>query len=116
MNQREIKFRALLLNKRMVGGDLIQYFTLEDVWAGDDFWTLINPETVMQFTGLKDKTSELAEVYEGDIIDSEGKIKGNIYESPQIYKEGTDLLIEGMGTEKWRNTESVAMGRGCKYA
>lgn len=69
---------------------------------------------VMQFTGLHDKNS-LKELYEGDIIDADGNLKGNIYESPQIYEEGIDCLIEGMGTEKWRSTESIAMGRGCKY-
>jgi hypothetical protein len=69
----------------------------------------------LQFTGLHDKNG-VAEVYEGDIIDKEGRIKGNIYESPQIYKKGIDCLVEGMGTKEWRNTESVAMGFGCKYA
>ena len=71
-------------------------------------------EVWMQFTGLHDKT-ELAEIYEGDIIDSNGNLKGNRYESPQIYQEGTDLLITEMGTGAWRDTESIAMGRGCKY-
>lgn len=69
---------------------------------------------LMQFTGLHDKNL-LKELYEGDIIDANGNLKGNIYESPQIYEEGTDCLIEGMGTEKWRSTESIAMGRGCTY-
>lgn len=68
-----------------------------------------------QFTGLLDKNG-LTEVYEGDIIDIIGNIKGNIYESPQIYERGTDLLIERMGTNKWRSTESIAMGRGCMYS
>lgn len=71
--------------------------------------------TPMQFTGLRDKNG-VTEVYEGDIIDIEGNIIGNIYESPQIHKEGVTVIIEGMGTSTWRNTESVAMGRGCKYA
>jgi hypothetical protein len=63
---------------------------------------------------LHDKNG-LAEIYEGDIIDANGNLKGNIYESPQIFKEGIDCLIEGMGTETWRDTESIAVGRGCKY-
>lgn len=68
-----------------------------------------------QFTGLLDKNG-VAEVYEGDIINPLGIIKGNIYESPQVYERGIDCLIEGMGTNAWRDTESRAMGFGCKYA
>lgn len=104
---REIKFRAW--NGRAI--------ILSDDWPNLSgfFGTRSSDEVIMQFTGLKDKNG-VAEVYEGDIIDGEGNIKGNIYESPQIYQEGVDCLIEGMGTNAWRNTESVAMGRGCKYA
>jgi hypothetical protein len=81
-----------------------------DLWGNNE-----KDGVIMQFTGLLDKSKDFTEVYEGDIIGVDGLIKGNIYESPQIYKEGIDCLIEGMGTKKWRDTESVAMGRGCKY-
>lgn len=75
----------------------------------------LNETNLMMFTGLCDK-HELKEIYEGDIISPEGRLKGNVYESPQVYEEGIDCLIEGMGTKTWRDTESIAMGFGCKYA
>lgn len=116
---REIKFRVWdkVSRKMLVAGDS----NLPDLTCNG---CPVEPHTrknfsmemdLMQYTGLKDKNG-LTEVYEGDIIDENGIVKGNIYESPQIYKEGIDCLIEGMGTEAWRNTESIAMGRGCIYS
>ena len=113
MKQRQIKFRALVQSAKT-----IRIYNDVGILNGcvlDKKGEVINKAILVQFTGLLDKNG-LAEVYEGDIIDSQGLIKGNIYESPQIYKEGIDCLIEGMGTKSWRNTESVAMGFGCKYA
>ena len=68
-----------------------------------------------QFTGLLDKNGS-KEVYEGDIIDENGEVIGNVYESPSVYKEGTHHIIAPMGTDAWRGSESIAMGFGCHYA
>lgn len=67
--------------------------------------------TYEQFTGLLDKNG-IAEVYEGDIIDAYGNIKGNIH---QMDKGEVDLVIEGFGTKTWTETEKAGLGRGLTY-
>ena len=71
---------------------------------------------LMQYTGLKDKAKELTDIYEGDIIGANGQVKGNIYETPEVYEEGTDCVIEAMGTNAWARSEQTAIERGCVYA
>ena len=117
---REIKFRAW--DKKSgamveIGEMNVGITTTAWIKDGENARMIVHGENAdfMQFTGLKD-ASGIAELYEGDIIDADGNLKGNIYESPQIYEKGTDCLVEGLGTAIWRDTESIAMGRGCKYA
>lgn len=79
-------------------------------------WHLNMPDleecTLMQFTGLHNKNG-LQEVYEGDIIDEYGNIKGNAYE---MDKGENDLLIQGFGTSAWSETEKKGLERGLKYS
>ena len=66
----------------------------------------------MQSTGLKDKTG-LTEVYEGDIIDSNGFVIGNTYE---LHPRETDLVIQGFGKKIGHTAIQKAMERGCMYS
>ena len=75
----------------------------------------VDPASVRQFTGLLDKNG-LTDVYEYDIIGSDGLLKGNQYDDPGLLKDKTNFLVQGFGTSAWRTTEEKAMGLGCKYA
>lgn len=57
-------------------------------------WCPVNPETVGQFTGLLDKNG-VTEVYEGDIINGDGLVKGN----------GNNILDESTTSRVYYNPE-----------
>jgi hypothetical protein len=115
---REIKFRAWDKEEERIrdwknllaigyGPNKIMDSEIDDSIFNDDQFQL------MQFTGLYDKNG-LTDIYEGDILDENGLVRGNIYETPD--KRTTDFVIKGMGTKEWRDTEQEAMGRGCRYS
>jgi len=109
---RIIKFRALS-NGKLYQTQVINFrgkTALIDVdgWAIPQ-WCKV--EEFVQYTGLKDKKT-LTDIYEGDIIDMEGNIRGNIYESPEVYKALTTCVVAGMGYEDWENTKQRLVRQG----
>lgn len=115
---REIKFRIWnKIDETLQQGNWLRFLQNEKTlqlapYEIDD----IDPADciLMQYTGLKDKNEPCKEVYEGDIIDVHGKIKGNIYEIKEADKDQFDLVIQGFGTKAWLTTYQNAVDRGCK--
>lgn len=98
---REIKFRALDDGKMIYEKD-IHHLSLEDnhILRLAKFWCNIrNDSIVMQFTGLKDKSTGV-EVYESDICHATFKTKdGYIYITGEIIWEEEMWCIRGENIE-----------------
>ena len=114
---RPIKFRAWdKVNRRMLIVERLYYpFWIYGYVPNGECDIFCREFELMQFTGLLD-ASGVNEIYENDIIDMNGNLIGNIYENENLLEEKTNIVIEGMGTKTWQDTQQQINKRGCEYA
>lgn len=123
---RETKFRGMLRSGEWVYGGYVKikggaYCILSGECDSYDIdggvknilkFNAVKYKTMGEYTGLK-SAKDLTDIYEGDIIDMKGNIRGNIYESPEVYKALTTSVVAGMGYKDWEHTKQrlVRLGK-----
>ena len=90
-----------LIGKDVIVGEIVDF---ENDFFATEFWCRVKPETVGQFTGLKDENG--IEIYEGDILECYDSLTGSTFTGVVKFANGS-FMVDSVSITHYRWVDYV---------